>query len=91
MARNNGPTTTTRGRGRPKLPHPKEYDKAIAFRFPQHLLERLDRYCQILMQEQPGMVVSRSEVVRMVLEKELEHNGLPQPGTRRRRKAAPQG
>lgn len=80
--------STKIGRGRPRKDG--DVSQMIAFRFPRHLLERLDQYSEMLMDAHPGMIVSRSEVVRMALEQVLEQHGLPQPGSaRRRRKAAP--
>lgn len=43
-----------------------------AFRLPTLLLERLDRYAERLRLEQPGLTISRADVVRLLLTRGLD-------------------
>lgn len=58
-----------------------EPTKAVNFRFPISLIERLDEQVERLREEQPGLKIDRSDVVRMLLLRALE---LEQPRKRKR-------
>lgn len=49
-----------------------EPTQQAAFRLSTSLLERLDSYAERLRREQPGMTVSRSDVVRLLLTRALD-------------------
>lgn len=54
-------------------------DSRVAFRLPADILERVDRYADKLARENPGMRVSRSDAVRMLLTRALDQV-LPEEG-----------
>jgi predicted DNA-binding protein len=59
-----------------------------AFRLPVSLLERLDAYADRLRAEQPGINITRADVVRLLLSRalsEVEAAAPRQSGLRRRR------
>ena len=51
--------------------------KQVAFRFPSELLDRLDRCVAKFEDEMPGAGFSRTDAVRILLEKALAAEGLP--------------
>ncbi|MCC6526088.1 MAG: hypothetical protein IT373_25800 [Polyangiaceae bacterium] len=58
-----------------------------AFRLPTALLERLDGYAERLRAEQPGITITRADVVRLLLTRALDEvDKVPsRSGLRRRR------
>ncbi len=44
----------------------------VAVRFPNDLLDRLERYVQRLKKERPGLNVSRADAVRMIVHERLD-------------------
>ena len=56
---------------------PKDSKRQVAFRFPEDLLERIERYRTKLAGEVPGMEVTPADAVRVLLEKALTSEGLP--------------
>jgi len=46
--------------------------KAVNFRFPLTLIDRIDRHVERLRAEQPGVKVDRSDVVRLLLIRGLD-------------------
>ena len=60
-----------------------------AFRLPTELLGRLDRYAERLREEQPGISITRADVVRLLLTRSLDEAEARRPqnksGLRRRR------
>ncbi len=50
----------------------REPKRQQAFRLPESIIERLDRYAERLRREQPGLEVSRADVVRLLLARALE-------------------
>lgn len=60
-----------------------------AFRLPTSLLERLDQYAVRLRGEQPGITITRADVVRLLLTRALDEAEAQRPpnksGLRRRR------
>ena len=46
-------------------------DKQVAFRLPSELVGRLDEYAEQMRRENPGMRVTRADVVRMLLSRGL--------------------
>jgi hypothetical protein len=57
---------------RPKFP---EEMTPLGFRLPNQLIDRLDAYCD--KHAEPGRVMSRSDAIRVLLEKGLAAEGLP--------------
>jgi hypothetical protein len=51
----------------------RETTTQVAFRLPDELLERVDRHAERMREAQPGVNVSRTDVVRMLLTRALEH------------------
>ncbi len=49
--------------------------KQIYVRLDDELLDRVDRYAERLAQQQPGLKPSRSDAIRILLYKGLEHEG----------------
>ena len=50
----------------------RETTTQVAFRLPDELLKRLDRHAERMRETQPGVNVSRTDVVRMLLTRALE-------------------
>lgn len=46
--------------------------QVVPFRLPDQLVRRLDRHAERLRAEQPGMRVTRADVVRVLLERGLD-------------------
>ena len=51
----------------------RETTTQVAFRLPDELLRRIDRHAERMREGQPGVNVSRTDVVRMLLTRALEH------------------
>jgi hypothetical protein len=69
------------------MPRPKELQDSVnlGFRVPGALIEKLDRYCERV-RAQHGHHVSRSDAIRVLLEKALTAEGLgDQPAARKRK------
>lgn len=49
----------------------------VGFRLPDPLIERIDAWCQRMEQQLPGSTMSRSNAIRILLEKALAAEGLP--------------
>ena len=64
-----------------------EATQQTAFRLPTSLLDRLDAYAARLRAEQPGIAISRADVVRLLLSRALDELDAQQSrsGLRRRR------
>ena len=54
-------------------------------RLPDSLLERLERYAERMREGQPGVAVSRTDVVRLLLTRAIEEIDGATPLKRRRR------
>lgn len=52
-------------------------DKQVAFRLPSELVDRLDEYAEQVRRENPGMRVTRADVVRMLLSRGLARIDAP--------------
>jgi Arc/MetJ-type ribon-helix-helix transcriptional regulator len=61
-------------RGRPPL---AEEVRQVAFRLPSTLVNAIDAYVDSTQEKTPGLSVSRSDAVRMLLNKILEKEGFP--------------
>jgi hypothetical protein len=49
--------------------------KQTAFYLTESLIERLDKYAQELRSKQPGVRITRSDIVRLLLSRALEAEG----------------
>ena len=61
-----------------------ELTTQVAFRLPADLLKRIDRHAERMRVAQPGVNVTRTDVVRMLLTRALDHLE-PTDGVRRKR------
>jgi hypothetical protein len=58
-------------RGRPKRPSPSQGVRVLTIRVPEELLRRLDAYTARVQAAQPYLRLSRTDVLRMLLDKGL--------------------
>ena len=65
------PTRTTPQRGRPKRPQRDQRVHVLTLRVPEELLRRLDAYTAQVQAAQPYLRLSRTDVLRMLLDKGL--------------------
>lgn len=56
---------------------PDENLTPVGFRLPDSLIERIDAWCQRFQQQMPGASMSRSNAIRVLLEKALAAEGFP--------------
>ena len=63
--------------------------KQVALRLPVDLLDRLDRCALKFRQDIPGSNITRTDVVRILLERGLAKEGYPPDGTSTPSKRAP--
>jgi hypothetical protein len=61
-------------RGRPKRPQGAQRVRLLTLRVPEELLRRLDAYTARLQATQPYLRLSRTEVLRMLLDEGLRRN-----------------
>ena len=67
----NVPTGTAPQRGRPKRPPSAQRVRVLTLRMPEELLRRLDAYTAQMQAAQPYLRLSRTEVLRMLLDQGL--------------------
>jgi hypothetical protein len=63
-----------------------ENTSQVAFRLPLDLLKRIDRHAERMRDLQPGVNVTRTDVVRMLLTRALDHmdgDGAPRRTSKR--------
>ena len=65
------PTGTALQRGRPKRPPSAQRVRVLTLRVPEELLRRLDAYTAQMQTAQPYMRLSRTDVLRMLLDQGL--------------------
>jgi len=51
---------------------PKDETTMVSLRFPNVLLEKIDRYTKVFEKENPGLKITRAVAIRMLVTKGLE-------------------
>jgi len=62
-----------------------ELTSQVAFRLPVDLLKRIDKHAERMRDQQPGVNVTRTDVVRMLLTRALDHVDGDSPPRRSKR------
>jgi hypothetical protein len=65
------PVSPVKARGRPKRPPDAQRLRVLTLRVPEELLRRLDAYTAEVQAAQPYLRLSRTDVLRMLLDKGL--------------------